>query len=346
MRKGAITREAILKALDECDRLGRPAFLDAYGFKEAQSYLLLHDGREYDSKAIAGVAHKYTEGRPLAADEFSGGRGHAVAWLKREGFQIRLIRNPDWSRDEVILACDLVMKNEWKGMDASDPRVQDLSRLLQVLPDHQNAPRSETFRNPNGVGRKTFDIATQHPEYAGKPTNGGATDRAVLAEFLARPAEMSAAAQRIREALETGSFQNLPPAADDELDEYSAPEGRLLLRRHVARERDRKLRQKKIESVLRQGLRLACEVCEFDFEAVYGDRGAGYIECHHVVPLHVAGEGRTKLSDLALICSNCHRMIHRKAPWPTPVELHGLIRNRRPNEGWDAGALHSHPSPQ
>ncbi|MEW9521248.1 HNH endonuclease [Streptomyces tubercidicus] len=328
MEKGAITRQAVLKALDECDLLGRQVFLETYGFKGAQSYVLLHEGREYDSKAIAGVAHRYTGGRPLTADEFSGGRAHAVSWLKREGFQVRLIRNPDWSRDEVILACDLVMSNEWKGIDASDPRVQDLSRLLQMLPDHQNAPRSETFRNPNGVGRKTFDIATQHPGYAGKPTNGGAMDKAVLAEFLARPRQMSAAARRIREALETGSFQDLPSSDESALDEYSAPEGRLLLRRHVARERDTKLRQKKIDSVLQGGLALSCEVCEFDFEAVYGDRGAGYIECHHVVPLHVAGEGRTKLSDLALICSNCHRMIHRKAPWPTPQDLRRQLKTR------------------
>lgn len=331
MEKGAITRRAVLKALDECDRLGRPVFLETYGFKGAQSYVLLHEGREYDSKAIAGVAHRYTQGRPLTADEFSGGRAHAVAWLKREGFQVRLIRNPDWARDEVILACDLVMSNEWKGMDASDARVQDLSRLLQMLPDHQNAPRSETFRNPNGVGRKTFDIATQHPDYPGKPTKGGAMDKAVLAEFIARPQQMSAAARRIREALEEGSFQGIPPSDESDLDDYSAPEGRLLLRRHVARERDKKLRQKKIESVLGRGLPLSCEVCEFDFEAVYGDRGSGYIECHHVIPLHVAGEGTTKLSDLALICSNCHRMIHRKAPWPTPLELRGQLKSRSPD---------------
>ncbi|WP_279635939.1 HNH endonuclease [Kitasatospora cheerisanensis] len=50
------------------------------------------------------------------------------------------------------------------------------------------------------------------------------------------------------------------------------------------------------------------------------------MECHHVVPLHVAGEGRTGLADLALICANCHRMIHRRAPWPTPQELReGLL---------------------
>ncbi|WP_433917182.1 HNH endonuclease [Streptomyces sp. NBC_01744] len=50
------------------------------------------------------------------------------------------------------------------------------------------------------------------------------------------------------------------------------------------------------------------------------------MECHHVVPLHEAGEGQTKLSDLALICSNCHRIIHRRAPWPTPGELRNLIQ--------------------
>jgi 5-methylcytosine-specific restriction protein A len=100
----------------------------------------------------------------------------------------------------------------------------------------------------------------------------------------------------------------------------------LLIRRHKSRERDKRLRKRKIDAVLRQGRRLACEACGFDFEATYGPRGAGYIECHHVVPLHEAGEGRTKLSDLALICANCHRMIHRRAPWPTPDGLRNLIQ--------------------
>ncbi|GAA2943766.1 hypothetical protein GCM10011428_73280 [Streptomyces violaceus] len=128
----------------------------------------------------------------------------------------------------------------------------------------------------------------------------------------------------------------------------SAPEGRLLIRRHKSRERDKGLRKRKIDAVLRQGRRLACEACDFDFEATYGPRGAGYIECHHVVPLHEAGEGRTRLSDLALICANCHRMIHRRAPWPTPGELRTSSRGQRtgqppnrphrvPGQRWAAG---------
>ncbi|WP_225625568.1 HNH endonuclease [Streptomyces werraensis] len=330
MHKGAITRESVLKAIAEHDKWGREAFLEEYHFGKARSYVLVHDGQEYDSKAIAGVAHKWDQGRALAPGEFSGGKDHAAAWLKRLGFQVKAAQNPDWARDEIILACNLVMANGWKGLDAQDGRVIELSALLQLLPIHADADRNETFRNPNGVARKTFDIATRHPDYRGKPTKGGALDVDVLHEFLARPDQMTEVARLIREGISTGELQDLVQADDGELDDdFSAPEGRLLLRRHRARERNKELRKKKIDSVLQRGGTLACEACGFDFEEVYGERGAGYVECHHVVPLHEAGEGKTKLSDLALICANCHRMIHRRAPWPTPAELRTTIEDRR-----------------
>ncbi|MGW1837301.1 HNH endonuclease [Streptomyces sp. NPDC002067] len=319
MRKGVISRQDVLKAVAEYDELGQDRFLSKYGYKPATGYLLIHEDRTYDSKAIAGVAHKFSQGRALRPDELSGGRSHAARWLAQQGFLIRATRSPDWTRDEIILACDLAMANDWKRLEFDDPRVIELSKLLQIMPIHPVELRNELFRNPNGVARKTVDITCRHPDYPGKPTNGNALDVEVMKDFLARPAEMAEVAQRIRRGLTAGEFQDLPPGAEE--DDYSAPEGRLLMRRHQARERNKSLRKKKINSVLQRGGRLACEACGFDFEEVYGDRGAGYIECHHVVPLHEAGEGRTKLSDLALICANCHRMIHRKAPWPTPAEL-------------------------
>jgi 5-methylcytosine-specific restriction enzyme A len=66
-------------------------------------------------------------------------------------------------------------------------------------------------------------------------------------------------------------------------------------------------------------------VCSFDFGRTYGARGLGYIECHHRTPLHVTGETQTRLSYLALVCSNCHRMIHRTKQWPTVEELRNLV---------------------
>ncbi|WP_439940392.1 HNH endonuclease [Streptomyces sp. BBFR115] len=325
MKKGIFSREAVLGAIDEYDRLGPDEFRATYHYGPARDYVLVYEGTRYDSKAIAGVAHKYEYGRALRHDELSGGKTAAVAWLQRVGFQVITLRNPDWAWDEVVLACALTAENGWKRIDAPDPRITELSAMLQLMPIHDAAVRNEKFRNPNGVARKTSDLATNHPDYRGKRTNCGTTDLKVIQAFIERPLEMAAAAQLIRAGVTDGSLSDAPPLPDDELHDFEAPEGRLLLRRHITRERRRGLRRRKIEAVLRMGGTLACEVCDFDFEQVYGDRGSGYIECHHVVPLHVAGEGPTKLSDLALICANCHRMIHRHAPWPTPKELRSLV---------------------
>jgi hypothetical protein len=53
-----VTRPAVLAAIEEHDRVGREEFLGRYGFGAARDYHLLFNGREYDSKAIAGVAHQ------------------------------------------------------------------------------------------------------------------------------------------------------------------------------------------------------------------------------------------------------------------------------------------------
>jgi putative restriction endonuclease len=89
-RVGDLTREAVLKTIEEWDRLGADEFRRTYGFHPARDYVLVHDHKEYDSKAIAGVAHRHTLGRALTPREFSGGK--AAAWLKRVGFEVRSTR--------------------------------------------------------------------------------------------------------------------------------------------------------------------------------------------------------------------------------------------------------------
>jgi len=58
--------------------------------------------------------------------------------------------------------------------------------------------------------------------------------------------------------------------------------------------------------------RLFCEVCLFNFEKQYSDLGKGFIECHHKQHISKGGIRKTKIEDLAIVCSNCHRMLHRK----------------------------------
>jgi 5-methylcytosine-specific restriction protein A len=322
-----VTREAILAAIDEHDR--DPDAFKRHGFGPARTYMLVYDTREYDSKAIVGVAHGYLPGREaLSPAEFSGGEDTVVTLLRDLGFDIRTGRSPAWLEAELVLACSLVAKNNWQGIRAHDQRAIALSQLLQQLPVHPPESRGAVFRNPNSVQRKTFDIATQHPDYQGKPTRGGKLDREVLQAFLDRPDEMHAQAAAIRTGIAAGELDELPAAADID-EEEAAAEGRVLVLRHLRRERDPKLRGKKINKVLAERGCLECEVCGFDFEHTYGARGTRFAEVHHLTPLHVTGATETRLADLAVLCANCHRMIHRGRCWLTPNELRVVVEQHR-----------------
>jgi predicted HNH restriction endonuclease len=75
---------------------------------------------------------------------------------------------------------------------------------------------------------------------------------------------------------------------------------------------------------------LACFGCEFDFEEVYGEKGKGFIEIHHIHPLSEIKEAMNinPETDLLPICSNCHRMIHRDRNKVLTIdELRDIIRD-------------------
>jgi predicted HNH restriction endonuclease len=92
------------------------------------------------------------------------------------------------------------------------------------------------------------------------------------------------------------------PAAEGDDETFEAVEGRILARVHLARERNRKLVDQKKSAAIKRAGKLTCEVCLFDFEAAYGERGAGFIEVHHLKPIHTLLPGeKTKLEELALL---------------------------------------------
>lgn len=68
---------------------------------------------------------------------------------------------------------------------------------------------------------------------------------------------------------------------------------------------------------------VVCWVCDFEFGAVYGSSGSGFIEVHHRVPVSsMGGEYRIDpVRDLVPLCSNCHSMAHRERPPTTPERL-------------------------
>jgi hypothetical protein len=83
-----VTRDHVRQAIEECDELGSVRFLRKYGFGEARRYVLWHDGKAYDSKAILGVAQRYATGTAASSAEFSGGRQGAALKLRDLGLDV------------------------------------------------------------------------------------------------------------------------------------------------------------------------------------------------------------------------------------------------------------------
>jgi 5-methylcytosine-specific restriction enzyme A len=229
-------------------------------------------------------------------------------------------RNPPWARDEIILALDLYLRRRPSIPGADDPEVVELSTFLNRLPIHTVRPDLERFRNPNGVALKLANFtAIAHPGRG--MAAGSRLDRAVWEELAGDPAEVARLAAAIRAA---ATADELPPVPEPDEEEVETEEGRLLYRRHRIRERDpRIVKQRKAQA--KAAGKLHCEVCAFNFAEIYGSRGGDFIEAHQIVPVSEGGIRKVRPGDLALVCSNCHSMLHRR-PWCTPANLRTTLR--------------------
>lgn len=101
--------------------------------------------------------------------------------------------------------------------------------------------------------------------------------------------------------------------ADEKLDDI--PGGATIDERRRYRMHRKIERNPKAATLAKKHHGLICQVCGFDFKATYGAVGDGYIEAHHLRPLSSLLEGAVVkydvANDFAVLCANCHRMIHR-----------------------------------
>jgi 5-methylcytosine-specific restriction protein A len=100
-----ITREAVLAAIAEYDQLGQEVFLRRYGFHPARQYVLVHDGKRYDSKAIVGVAYGFLPGNnALTSGDFSGGEATVGGLLRKLGFTVQVGEDLTSARLDALLS--------------------------------------------------------------------------------------------------------------------------------------------------------------------------------------------------------------------------------------------------
>lgn len=241
-------------------------------------------------------------------------------------------QNPDWNEDEHILALDLYLSCKPAQPQKGSADVRALSELLNRLHQRLGTRALPTLRNPDGVYMKLMNLKAHDSEYVALGRKGLARgnrlEAQVWRDFGGDLPRLSRVAATIRSFILSATTESaLPRDDDDDL----APEGRLLTRVHKGYERNPKNRQRKLLQFKRDnGGRLSCECCGFDFERVYGTHGAGFIECHHTVPVSTLTPAtKLRLSDLRLVCSNCHRMLHHKQPWLAYEALAQLIKSAK-----------------
>jgi 5-methylcytosine-specific restriction protein A len=196
------------------------------------------------------------------------------------------------------------------------------------LPIHATRPDAERFRNPNGVYMKLCNFLRFDPNYQGTGlTRGNRLEEEVWQQFTGRRDDLVRLAAAIRAGY---GHAGGPQVGEEELDEEETfPEGRILFRLHRSRERNRNLVKRAKRRAKERHGQLICAACQFNFAARYGPLGEDFIECHHTVALSELKEERpTRIDEIALVCSNCHRMIHRRRPWLGIHELSAIIAQR------------------
>jgi 5-methylcytosine-specific restriction enzyme A len=118
------------------------------------------------------------------------------------------------------------------------------------------------------------------------------------------------------------------PELDDD-DTRTAPASLLELRRYKMHRRIERNPRAAREAKRHHGVR--CQACDLQFDERYGEVGKGFIEAHHLRPISSLEEGTAVsydvAADFAVLCSNCHRMIHRTAD---PSDLDGFRQRIQP----------------
>ena len=185
-------------------------------------------------------------------------------------------------------------------------------------PEVTAAERTEKYRNSASLWANRVQFARLHLANQGMLFRANSAPDAPRSYWKLTPKGVEAARSLQRSS---GSI-DLQIAADLEAvaQEESALEGLRTARLAAHFERNPKLRA---AAVAIHGT--TCVACQFNFEAIYGARGKDYIEVHHLVPVSQMAEPSTvnPRTDMTVLCSNCHRMVHRSRE--KPLSLHDLV---------------------
>ena len=152
------------------------------------------------------------------------------------------MKNPKWTRDELILALDLYFRCP-TSRRPDNPEIIALSNLLKSLPIHPQKPEYEKFRNPNGVYMELCNFLRFDPSYSGTGLKaGGKLEKEIWDEFSSNRERLT----KIGLAIKNFYPELLRPnEAEFKQDDEEFEEGRILTKVHKFRERSPSLGKRK-----------------------------------------------------------------------------------------------------
>lgn len=315
-----ITREHVLLALAEIDANGVPSE------RESTVWLLKHGGKTYPPKYVISIAGKYALGHEHRHEEFSGGP-RTNNFLEKRGFEI--IGKPgmkafSWTIADGDTATKVLDKSAFLHRGTGIPKeirsffldrdlapgerfnvtlsVDGKAYLAHIAMESQGTSRTRLFWDSQFASllHSSYPFRLQQYQQDQEPNNQIVMRLERIEGFQSYMVAFGAELPDSDIALdiEAERIEDVGPRIEGGVKEYYG-------KRY---ERDAVNRRNAIEY---HGL--TCKACGFNFEQVYGERGSGYIEVHHVKPISTEHQAQMidPKVDLVTVCSNCHRIIHR-----------------------------------
>jgi 5-methylcytosine-specific restriction enzyme A len=102
------------------------------------------------------------------------------------------VKNPSWSRDELIVTLDFYLLHTPSIPGKTSKELISLSRFLNKLRVKVGVEGGDDFRNPNGVYMKLMNFRRFDPNYSGKGLErGGKEDEVVWNLYANKPSQIS-----------------------------------------------------------------------------------------------------------------------------------------------------------
>jgi 5-methylcytosine-specific restriction enzyme A len=342
-----LSEESVLKAIREYDKIGRNKFLAQGQFGPSRGYVLFHEGRSYESKAIAGRAHGFLPGlKTLTSKDLSGGDQTVRRRLNNLGFTVFTPKDtPGWETKPGDSLDNQELMLRFGVSNTAGMRRNAKHRHLVLVSDHTVGLYQDRWEGDvmyyTGMGKRgDQELKAQNRTVLNAPKTGevlhlfevfrqGEYIYAGQVELAGKPLQEQQldVNNKLRKVwmfpLRLKKGGTIPQATPEDLAKIQARLERQAAKlppdQLKARAKNAKGKPERRMVASEQFVRDSFVVCYVKDEAngfcdlcaqpaPFKRKGKPYLECHHVIPL--AKDGEDTIDNAVALCPNCHRKIH------------------------------------